>query len=837
MKMETAELTQANIDLTRSLYMPVANRAQILFFCIADLRHIDIMYQYSLEWFVIILNNSISNTEQSNNINKRIVDIIKNFTFALFASVCRSLFEKHKLHFAFLVSARILLDNGTIDPMEWRHFLTTTTPIGELPNPESEWITPRCWQEIQALKRLPKFDKFITSFQLSLSQFKNIFDTQEAHLAPFPQPWETTLDDFEKLLVLKCLRPDKLTNAMQMYLTKYLGEQFVEPQTTELLAIYEESSNITPIVFILSPGTDPAAELYKFADKLKMDEKLYSISLGQGQELKAQVMLRESAETGSWLFFQNCHLAPSWMPKLEFLIEMLPENTHRNFRLWLTSAPSPDFPISILQNSSKMTIESPWGIKANMLRAYLTQVTEMYEFLQPDHLKALSFKRLIFSLCMFHSILIERRKFGPLGFNISYDFTNGDLAICLSQLYMFLMEYDTLPFKILIYTAGHINYGGRITDDWDRRCVLTLLEDYYNAKVVSSDYQFDEQGIYHQLPAAASFNDYLDYIKGFPLNVDPSLFGMHSNADISYAQAEAYTCLATLLNMQPRELGVAAASVEEVTSQITKNMLATIPGSFDLIAMQARYPLLYEESFNTVLLQEAKRYNDLLEIMQSTLQDLLKALSGLVVMSEHLEMMATNLFNNKIPANWQSKSYPSLKPLAGWFADLKERIAFISNWRDQGIPSAFWLSGFYFPQAFLTGTLQNFARKHIVSIDTIDFSYKVLSSKPTQRPSNGCVIYGLFLEGCRWDGNYLVESLPKELFTDMPPILLLPEIHHITPPHGVYVCPVYKTIERSGTLSTTGHSTNFVLATEIPINRPQSHWIKRGVALICSLNY
>lgn len=76
-----------------------------------------------------------------------------------------------------------------------------------------------------------------------------------------------------------------------------------------------------------------------------------------------------------------------------------------------------------------------------------------------------------------------------------------------------------------------------------------------------------------------------------------------------------------------------------------------------------RYPILYEECFNTVLLQEAKRYNDLLEIIVSTLRGLLKALRGLVVMSEQLETVATSLFNNKIPMNWQSKSYPSLKPL------------------------------------------------------------------------------------------------------------------------------------------------------------------------------
>lgn len=92
-----------------------------------------------------------------------------------------------------------------------------------------------------------------------------------------------------------------------------------------------------------------------------------------------------------------------------------------------------------------------------------------------------------------------------------------------------------------------------------------------------------------KLPAAASFNDYLEYIKGLPLNDDPSLFGMHPNADITCAEAEMYTCLATLLSMQPREVGIAAASIENITIQITNDMLATIPELFDLIAMEARY--------------------------------------------------------------------------------------------------------------------------------------------------------------------------------------------------------------------------------------------------------
>lgn len=53
--------------------------------------------------------------------------------------------------------------------------------------------------------------------------------------------------------------------------------------------------------------------------------------------------------------------------------------------------------------------------------------------------------------------------------------------------------------KVLVYTAGHINYGGRITDDWDRRCLLTILQDYYQLKVIASDYKFDSRGLYHQV--------------------------------------------------------------------------------------------------------------------------------------------------------------------------------------------------------------------------------------------------------------------------------------------------------------------------------------------------
>jgi dynein heavy chain len=95
------------------------------------------------------------------------------------------------------------------------------------------------------------------------------------------------------------------------------------------------------------------------------------------------------------------------------------------------------------------------------------------------------------------------------------------------------------------------------------------------------------------------------------------------------------------------------------------------------------------------------------------------------------------------------------------------------------------------------------------------------------------------MEGARWDSkkHRIGESKPKELFTEVPIIWLKPEVNRSQPSTGIYVCPVYKTLTRAGTLSTTGHSTNFVFAIELPSDTRQTHWIKRGVAMLCALNY
>eukprot|EP01006_Ploeotia_vitrea_P028045 TRINITY_DN60801_c0_g1_i1.p1 TRINITY_DN60801_c0_g1~~TRINITY_DN60801_c0_g1_i1.p1 ORF type:complete len:662 (-),score=42.29 TRINITY_DN60801_c0_g1_i1:160-1866(-) len=568
-----------------------------------------------------------------------------------------------------------------------------------------------------------------------------------------------------------------------------------------------------------------------------MQKRLVFISLGQGQGPKSERMVKDGVENGMWVLLQNCHLATSWMPTLERLVENFPDNTNAAFRLWLTSMPSAAFPVAILQNGVKMTNEPPKGMRANVTRSYLSYPPDFFERSK----KVPDFKKLFFGLCYFHALIQERRKFGPLGWNIAYEFTHGDLHCCIRQLHDFLDKYDQVPFKVITFLSGQINYGGRVTDDWDRRTLITLLDACVCPALLDVGYELSPSAVYQTI-AVTDQPGYLEYISGWPINAAPEAFGLHDNADITCARAETFQTLGTILSIEPRTASAAGADKDEGVIEAANSILGKVRQPFDVAEFSKNYPTQYEQSLNTVLVQEAIRFNRLLDIIHKSLKDLLKAIKGLVVMSADLEAVLVSLSNNQVPKLWEAKAYPSLKPLAAWVLDLQQRTDFIDSWFKNGLPPTFWLSGFYFPQAFLTGTLQNFARKHQISIDTVSFGFQYLTPEVntiTEGPEDGVYIYGLHIEGARWDSNAkrIDESLPKQLYTEMPVVWLNPVVDRAAPTKGIYISPCYKTLRRAGTLSTTGHSTNYVLSFELPSSQPESHWIKRGVALVLALDF
>jgi dynein heavy chain len=159
------------------------------------------------------------------------------------------------------------------------------------------------------------------------------------------------------------------------------------------------------------------------------------------------------------------------------------------------------------------------------------------------------------------------------------------------------------------------------------------------------------------------------------------------------------------LSVQPRSSSGHGKSREEIIAEISKGIEDKTPPKIDIDFVVEKYPTSYNESMNTVLTQEVIRYNRLLIMMARMLKDVQKALKGEIVMSDDLDALSTSMFNNQVPKLFADVGFLSLKPLSSWINDLNDRINFITHWINEGMPPAYWISGFFFPQAFFTGAL------------------------------------------------------------------------------------------------------------------------------------
>jgi len=847
-KQKVAAETEQKIDEAREGYRPVAYRTSLLFFCISDLAAVDPMYQYSLNWFIELFVRSINDSDPDSQLEKRMANLNEYFQFFLYNNVCRSLFEKDKLIFSLLLCVKLMEGYGRLNHAEWKWLIVggilldaSTAPK----NPGPEWLTDQSWLDFVTLGELPAFAGICDAIANAPDAWREIYDAvaPEEKLHQLPEPWSEKLNSFELLLMLKAIRPDKLIPAIIAFVAEEIGQKFVEPPPFDLAGSYKDSGPSIPLVFVLSPGVDPMNALIRFAESKKV--AIESVSLGQGQGPHAERLVSTGTTKGMWVVLQNCHLYVSWMPTLERIVEGFESSDpHAAFRLWLTSYPSPAFPVLVLQNGVKMTNEPPKGLRANMLASYLTDPISDADFFAQCP-KREPFTKLLFSLCFFHAWLQERRKYGPLGWNIPYEFNESDLRISVRQLNLFLTEYEGVPYMALKYCTAECNYGGRVTDDKDRRLLITAMDMVYNDKALEENYKLSSSGTYF-IPhdKLDAVEDTIGFIRSLPLLPAPEVFGLHENADITKDLGETHNLLSTVLvsgaSMDGGGGGGSGGgekSFDELVGDLAKDILSRLPPDFDIEAVQKKYPVLYEESMNTVLAQELTRFNKLTATIRSSLQNVQKALKGLVVMSAELEAVAKACFSNTIPEMWLKKSFPSLKPLAAYVADLMSRLEFFNAWVEGGVPVVFDMPAFFFTQAFMTGTLQNYARKYAIPIDTVDFDFEFASELPTSKPQDGAYVHGPYLEGARMNDSLMLdEPQPKVLFEPMPPLLLVPALTSQFKDYPHYNCPVYKTTERRGVLATTGHSSNFVMFVRVPTDKGQAHWTMRGTAIILSLS-
>lgn len=256
--------------------------------------------------------------------------------------------------------------------------------------------------------------------------------------------------------------------------------------------------------------------------------------MGQGQSQRAIKVITDSLLQGNWVVIENCHVDAAWVHELEIICLNVAtsENINEEFRLWLTSHPVDHFPITVLQMSLKITIESAHGLKAIATQLFTTQPW-LEESSFPSSFTGLAeqlWHRSIFALVFFHAVVQERVAFGPIGWNVPYEFNEADLDISMEQLKMFLTTYETIPMDGHSALIKDCNYGGRVTDAKDQLLLNTILDEIYNQNVVNEEgYEFVAFGGI-RVPAVPTSLNNLVAVSKLSIRTSPATVGLNECA-------------------------------------------------------------------------------------------------------------------------------------------------------------------------------------------------------------------------------------------------------------------------------------------------------------------
>nr|XP_042899545.1 dynein axonemal heavy chain 5 [Parasteatoda tepidariorum] len=827
-KLGVAATTQAKINEAREEFRFVAARGSLLYFLIVEMSVINVMYQTSLKQFLGLFDISIVRSDPDADIQKRIRNISEYLTYEVYRYAVRGFYECHRFLFVLMLALKLQMEGGKIQYNEFFAFVKggASLDLKSVRTKPYTWIPDVIWLNIVQLSRLRNFSTLLDEVCSKEQEWKIWYDSEAPENTPFPCGYDKVLDSFGILLMIRAWCPDRTLSQAKRFISASLGSKFVEGVLLDYEDMWQESDSRTPLVCLLSTSGDPSMQVHFFAKKNELEYN--AVSMGQGQEVPARRILNKMCKTGGWVMLQNCHLSLDFIQEV---LEILSEENdiHENFRLWITTEVHPVFPISLLQISIKFTNEPPQGIKASLKRTYASLPDDILEYSN-----APQWQPLLFGIAFLNTIVQERRKFGPLGWNIPYEFNQADFLASMKFMQKHLDDMETKKgpcWRTIRFMLAEVKYGGRVTDDFDKRLLTTYMNEWFNEKILHHHFEFYPG---YKLPVCNNLRQCLDGIRRIPADDCPPVFGLHQNADITYQINTANDVLDALIRVPPQDSASGVETKEDIVSKMAEEMLQKMPPEYVSHevrrALQEMGPL---QPMNIFLRLELDRMNKVLTTVRNDLVDLQLAIDGVIIMKDSLRDALDAIYEARVPELWTKVSWES-STLGFWFTELLERDQQFRQWCFNGKPHAFWISGLFNPTGFLTAMRQEVTRAHQGwALDSVSQRNKVTSfissSDVTEPPTEGVYIYGLHLEGASWDNKSgcLRESVPKVLF-ELLPVL---HVYAIQSTAGkspdVYECPVYKKIRRT--------DETYITSIDLKSERNPNYWILRGVALLSDI--
>ena len=747
-KLVAAAEMRKSINSKRELYRPVATRGSVLYFTIVDMANVNCMYQTSLDQFQGIFDSSMDISEKSPQPPKRVHNIVDTMTYITYRYIKRGLYESDKMSFKLILAFKILIAAEKLEPRLVNLFLRGggSMDLSQVKSKPVLWLPDDAWlNALQIAQSYIYFKDLPLDLETNENAYLSWYNNNEPEKFTVPVLSENRyaanddiVDAFNRLLIVRCLRPDRTILAVTDFIRimenvvlpngailPALGPKYVNPVTDSVESVLKEMDSTTPVIYLLSAGADPTDAIETLARRKR--KGIECVSMGEGQDIVAQRAIDAAIANGSWVLLQNCHLGLSFVDTLEPFILRLKSpdsNCSQDFRLFLTTEPTPKFAIGLLQISSKVTNEPPKGLRAGLQRAYTVIVDQD----RVDRIESSVWRALLYTLCFTHCTVQERRKFGPLGWCIPYEFNDGDLNASIAFLEKHL-EFASLSWSTLQFMIGEVQYGGRITDDMDRRLFNGYVEAWFSASTLSATYSFNpdrpinrsSENFQYRIHDYTDVGDYLRFIESFPDIDSPEIFGMHPNADLTFRFKEANFLLSTILETQPKQSDgtLGGMTREDLVLAKCQSLLDSLPAGFTEDDLDEKIVNLggYEQPLNIFLYQEVQRLQSTIVRVRLALTLTSQAIRGEVVITTEVMGNIDAMFNARVPSLWlYSPAGDELSwqapNLGVWFGGLLTREVQCRSWLSRGRPSAFWLAGFFNPQGFLTAIQQEITRAH-----------------------------------------------------------------------------------------------------------------------------
>ena len=773
---------QASLDEQREVYRELASQGACIYSLLQDLKKTNNMYQYSLSSFLSLFNKSLDLQDPPENLQTKLSVLSRRLVKIIFVYVSRSLFKQDRmmfgLHFVKGIREELFENN------EWEFLKGEVAATGDAGRLFPTWAAEDRRDEFGMLgATLPKLVNYI---QLDNDQIWKPWGESPQCEVEFPS--QAKLTEFQKLLLVKVLRPDRLESAMQRFISDGLGESSVSPPTLSFPEILQESKCEEPILLIVSPGADPTKELEEFAENSIGRDRLHEMAMGGGQNEEALGMLREAAHKGDWVCLKNLHLVTSWLPSLEKELKLV--RPHKDFRLWLTTEPHPKFPSILLQTSLKITYESPPGVKKNLQRTYNSWNKDFIE--GGNTLRA----QALFSLAWFHAIVQERRTYIPQGWSKFYEFSLADLrAGCdlLEQVLSRSSDWSTL--RGLLENAV---YGGRIDNDFDMKVLSTYLKQYFD------DYTFRNGKLSEQvrLPSSQNHQNYKDLIESLPDTDSPEIFGLPLNIGRSVQRFNSSNVIKQLKQLSAVSQEELKFDREEWSAKLGPlwNLWQTLHKPGDKIKGALNDS---EDPLESFVFMEANFAFKMLEKVHQSLEGISKVILGTGMLTSKIEQDAKALLQSQVPESW-SEIWEGPSSPVSWLRALVRRTNALKKWVEATRNKTLFQQGIspgelFHPQTFLNAYRQMTARELNIPIEQL----KLVSSFQSKL---GIQLKGILLQGCEFSGSSLTSPSPNS-----PELTQIPSVNvawvrqsdsEPTPLDQTVPVPLYTTLDRTQLLAT-----------------------------------